>query len=137
MAAEIWLPDSHYYVQCERAWLIRSVCLDILAVLEKILKIRNRVPFLPYLYRNDLLNLYSHLEMADGALKTLGVVDEMHPEIQITQAETHPEELAEWLASQLLPWTGPDLDTLVDPVTIELILHTFYVYFDAAPPENS
>lgn len=132
MAAEIWLPDSHFFVQSERAWLIRSVCLDILTVLEKVAKMKGR----PESYRNDLLTLYSQLEMAEGVLKTLDVTEGMHPDIQLTEAETHPDDLAEWLASQLLPWTGPDLDSLTDPVTVELILHTYYVYFDADPPEN-
>lgn len=133
MAAEIWLPDSHFFVQSERAWLIRSACLDILTVLAKVNKLKRR----PESYRNDLLALYSQLEMAEGALKTIGIIDGMHPDIQLTQAETHPDDLAEWLASQLFPWIGPDLDRLVDPTTIELVLDTFYVYFDAAPPENS
>lgn len=129
MTAESWQPDAQFYAQNERSWTIRSICLEILAALEMVLKLKHR----PEAYRPDLLNLYSRLERLDGMLRSLDIGANMHPDIELGDA--HPNLVAEWLASHLLPWTGPDLDHL-DPDALETLLDIFYLYFDAAPPEG-
>ncbi len=129
MTAEIWQPDIQFYAQDERSWAIRSVCLEILAVLEKILKLKGQ----PEAYRPDLLTLYATLENFDGMLRSLEIEPDMHPDIDLDSA--HPVMVTEWLACQLQPWTGPDLDYLNQDI-LEMLLETFYVYFDAEPSEQ-
>lgn len=135
MTAEIWQPDEKFYKQNQRSWLLRSACLDTLAILERILKIKSRVPFMPYIYRDDLLDLYSQLEMADGIFQELGIDGKKLLLDRLEEAD--PVTIAEWLASELQPWTGPKIDTLNDPNILEELLQIFYVYLDASPPEGS
>ena len=130
MTAEIWQPDANFYEQSPRSSLIRSTCIEILTILEKVYKLKGRSKeYLP-----DLLVLYSQLEMYDGNLQDLGVDLEMHPDIDLDSADS--DMVAEWLASQLQVWTGPQIDNLVDPESFQYMMETFYVYFDAIPPEG-
>lgn len=131
MANENWKPDIEFYAQDEHSWAIRSTCIAILNILERVTKLKSRSA---NTHRSDILNLYADLERLDGLLCSLEITKHMHPEIIIND-DTHPNLVAEWLAGQLQPWTGPDLDNLT-PNTIKLLIKTFHLYFDIIPPQG-
>lgn len=133
MTTESWQPSRNFFNQNAQSAEIRDVCLDIFPVLEKILKIKSRVPFSPYLYRNDLLNLYSQLEMADGALLELGIAPNMHE--HIVPEEADQITLAQWVAGQILPYLGTLIDS-TDADDVETLLDFAYFFLDADIPEG-
>lgn len=131
MSEERWRPDANFFEQSGRSSHIRGVCLEILAILEKVYQFKGRSSLS---YRQDLLNLYSVLELYDGYLIELGI--DQGTLLKVKLEETDPDTLAEWLASQIIVLTGPTIDTFDDLNILSSLLETFNYYFDAPPPEG-
>ncbi|MFZ2201981.1 MAG: hypothetical protein WAV56_01140 [Microgenomates group bacterium] len=125
MTTEAWRPPLDFFENNPRARELRGACLNTLATLEKVLKTKNRTPFIPYLYRHHLLDLYSQLEMADGTFQELGIEERMHPDINLDTS--HPETISEWIAGQLIEYLGPAIDHLTAD-DLEPIVNRFYFY---------
>lgn len=125
MTTEAWRPPLNFFEDNPRAKKLRGACLDTLATLGKVLKTKGRTPFIPYLYRHHLLDLYSRLEMADGTFLELGIKERMHPDINLDSS--HPEIIFEWIASQLIEYLGPAIDHLTAD-DLEPIINRFYSY---------
>lgn len=134
MTTESWQPSRDFFNQNAQSAEIRNACLTAFPILEKILKIKSRVPFSPYLYRTDLLNLYSELEKTDGLLLELGITPDMHQ--HIVPEEADQVVLAQWVASQILVYLGPLID-LTDYYGVETLLNFAYFYLDADIPEGN
>ena len=133
MTTESWQRSRNFFNQNDQSAEIRNICLEILPILESVLKVKNRTPYMPYLHRNDLLNLYPHLEILEAKLLELGITPNMHE--HIVPEEADQIALAEWVASQIFPYLGPRIDSTATD-ELKILLNFAHFFLDADIPED-
>ena len=133
MTTESWQPSRDFFNQNAQSAEIRNVCLKIIPILGSIFKVKNRTPYMPYLHRNDLLNLYPHLEILEAKLLELDITPNMHQ--HIVPEEADQIALAEWVASQIFPYLGPRIDSTATD-ELKILLNFAHFFLDADIPED-
>lgn len=103
-----WRPTKHFFFQSDRASQIRNLCIQVMQ--------RVNALFTNPAIQNDdkrKVEIYCQLEALNGRLIALGIISNMHQEKPEEERgrkmKNDPNMLAEFLASQLITYTGSEI----------------------------
>ena len=101
-----WRPTKYFFFQSKRASHIRDLCIQTAQQLDILFTV-------PSMQDDEKTKIYGQLEALNGKLIALGITSNMHQEKPVEERgekiKSNPDILAEFLAGQLIPFTGSEI----------------------------